>query len=530
MCPRSQGRVVGRSFTTALAVGASMVGLGSLAVPAAATFPGQNGKIASTKLSCAGSGCTGDIYTINPDGSAETKLTSFGDTRYQAWSPDGQTLAFSHDLGIWVMNADGTDAHPILDWNLDVGRMSWSPDGTKLVAALQVCEDAECRYDLHTLNADGTGVTDITPDLLDQRDPTWSPDGSKIAFGTQTDGTQKVVTINPDGTGETVLTALNDYWASWSPDATKIAFTSSRDPARDDIYSMNADGTDQTRLTTHPGTGEFSTEPAWSPDDLEIVFQGNRDIGCCELLKIPATGSGSGGTSIATGIFVGPDWGTFAGTPPPGVAGAYARPKGATPLRASLVPAYSGCTSPNRMHGPPLAFPSCAFPAQTSSELTIGSPDANGQAANSVASLRLDAVVGNPSTPADEADVTADLSVTDVYNRGVHVSDYGGELQVLLTLRITDRDNPASSAGFGATMQDVPLSFAARCAPTRPPPQTGASCAVSTTLDAVVPGVVKEGKRAIWELGQVEVRDGGPDDTAATEPNSRFLVQGVFVP
>ena len=36
----------------------------------------------------------------------------------------------------------------------------------------------------------------------------------------------------------------------------------------------------------------------------------------------------------------------------------HARPKGATPLRVALVPAYSACASPNRTHGPPLAFPS----------------------------------------------------------------------------------------------------------------------------------------------------------------------------
>ena len=73
------------------------------------------------------------------------------------------------------------------------------------------------------------------------------------------------------------------------------------------------------------------------------------------------------------------------------------------------------------------------------------------------------------------------------------------------------------------------LSLAAQCTPT-PGPPAGASCAVATTLDAIVPGIVKERQRAIWELGQVEVRDGGADGLAATPPNSRFLVQGLFVP
>ena len=60
----------------------------------------------------------------------------------------------------------------------------------------------------------------------------------------------------------------------------------------------------------------------------------------------------------------------------------YPRPKGATPMRASLVPAYNQCTSPNRVHGPP-DIPggtnpdgSCNPPTQTSGQITVGSPDA----------------------------------------------------------------------------------------------------------------------------------------------------------
>ena len=66
-------------------------------------------------------------------------------------------------------------------------------------------------------------------------------------------------------------------------------------------------------------------------------------------------------------------------------SGGYPRPKGATPSRVSLVPAFRQCTSPNRTHGAPLASQSCAPPVQSSSFLTIGSPDANGAPANSIA-------------------------------------------------------------------------------------------------------------------------------------------------
>jgi hypothetical protein len=42
---------------------------------------------------------------------------------------------------------------------------------------------------------------------------------------------------------------------------------------------------------------------------------------------------------------------------------------------------------------------------------------------------------------------------------------------------------------------------------------------------------VIEGRRAVWELGQVQVDGGGADrdaDTAAD--NTLFMVQGVFIP
>ena len=58
----------------------------------------------------------------------------------------------------------------------------------------------------------------------------------------------------------------------------------------------------------------------------------------------------------------------------------------------------------------------------------------------------------------------------------------------------------------------------------------GSTCAVSTSLEAIVPGAVKEGKRAVWQMGQIQVYDGGADGNPATGPNTLFARQGVFVP
>ena len=70
-----------------------------------------------------------------------------------------------------------------------------------------------------------------------------------------------------------------------------------------------------------------------------------------------------------------------------------------------MVLAYASCASPNRTHGPPLAYPSCNPPAQSSPHLTVGTPDANSRTANMVGSVRFEVLAGDPGTPADEADV-----------------------------------------------------------------------------------------------------------------------------
>ncbi|MGH2978690.1 MAG: hypothetical protein ACRDLQ_03515, partial [Solirubrobacterales bacterium] len=205
----------------------------------------------------------------------------------------------------------------------------------------------------------------------------------------------------------------------------------------------------------------------------------------------------------------------------------YPRPKAASPVRISLVPAYDSCTAPNREHGPPLAFGSCAPPGQASGFLTVGTAAANGQAPNSVGHVRVRVVVGDPSTSADEADLALEISITDVREAGT-LADYAGELELDAVVRLTDRSNgPASDEP--ATVTDFAFTLPVSCT-TTPDPDAGATCAVSTTADAVIPGVAVEGRRAIWELGAVEVFDGGPDGDVDTPGNTLFAHQGLFVP
>jgi hypothetical protein len=79
-------------------------------------------------------------------------------------------------------------------------------------------------------------------------------------------------------------------------------------------------------------------------------------------------------------------------------------------------------------------------------------------------------------------------------------------------------------------MTDWPLGFTVPCAAT-PDPSVGSTCSTSTSADSLLPGIAVEGSRAIWELGELELFDGGADgDGDTTADNTLFATQGLFVP
>jgi hypothetical protein len=219
---------------------------------------------------------------------------------------------------------------------------------------------------------------------------------------------------------------------------------------------------------------------------------------------------------------------------------AHPRPKGASPLRASMVPAFNQCTAANRTHGPPLAFPSCNPPVQSSTSVTVGEPTANGAAANSVGFIRISVLVGVPGPP-DDSDVNLVMSISDVRCKAGNAAcgaanaadgaDYTGELQASAQIRITDHFNAVAPGGGtdAATVIDIPFPVNASCTATAST-SIGSTCGFTTTANTVVPGAVKDGKRAVVEIGQLQVIDGGTDGVVATTPNTLFEVQGIFIP
>jgi hypothetical protein len=217
------------------------------------------------------------------------------------------------------------------------------------------------------------------------------------------------------------------------------------------------------------------------------------------------------------------------GDPPASVeVPSYVRPKGATPFSVPLVPAFEQCASPSSQHGAPLSFGSCAPPRQTSGQLTVGTPDANGKGVSSVGRVLYQVILGDPVTPSNDADVQVGASLTDV-RRQDNLDDYTGELSVHQTVKLTDRQNGSGQAEPG-TVEPFDFEYAVPCSATASTTE-GGRCTLSSSFNALVPGAVIEEKRAIWELGTVEVYDGGPDGLASTTSgNALFERQGVFIP
>lgn len=506
-----------------------------------AAFPGANGKIAFDNGGDFAFG-GGGIRVMNPDGTGITDLSPQDDL-WPSWSPVGTQIAFqTHDpiesgcewagpcnWGVWKMTATG-GGRTHLDGPYDEGfgafQPAWSPDGQKIVFAADYPNGAGMR--LYTINADGTGFTPLTSSGSDgDAEPAWSPDGSTVAFSA--DGELQL--IDSDGNNRRTLASASFPFGKpdWSPDGGRIAFVDESGGSCDpgvvgpctDVYVINADGSGLDNVTdiAEGDDPAYVSGPAWAPQGGRLVYARTASESpsglAWELETINADGTdrrqlGVGGYN--------PDWQpiqTFALDP-------YPRPGGATPLTVPLVPAFTECTSPNSQHAPPLANPSCAPPARTSSLLTTSSIGVGS------GRVRLNTVLGNPATPADEADFRITASATNVLNAGAGTA-YTGTLLVRMLARITDK-----RSGYGAipaTVTDTPLSFPIAC--------SSGSCNLNTTADTVVPGFIQERRRTIVAVRSLTVTDAGPDGsvsgsacplTCGTGDERDYLEQGVFLP
>jgi Tol biopolymer transport system component len=474
-----------------------------LPAQAQAAFPGTNGKIAFDEDQGGHSG----IWTMNPDGTGAGSLVDgFFNPKS---SPDGARLLTTNSSDVWVLNADGTGATRLTtDPGVDTDP-SWSPNGSKVVFST----NRDGNYEIYAMNADGTSQMRLTNNSAADRHPAWSPAGTKVAFNRDT----QINVMNPDGSGQAQVPIAehNCYLRGpsdkgkpeWSPSGDRIVFDWNagldcdfEEDGYAGIDTIRADGTDQRQLwygyNIQPYT--WPVNPAYSPDGTKIAFV----MDMWDIYMMSSTGAGQ--TFVhptLNGDLDAVDWQPL----PVNTASAFARPKGATPFRASLVPAFQACTSSNRTHGAPLAFPSCTPPAPGSSSLTVGVGDGSPALSKSIGSMRMDVM---------PTDVNLRMSLTNVMNAS-DLSDYTGALHASMSSRLTDKEGTVAS-----TRIDFPFAFDVPCTATADT-TLGGDCRIVTSFNSVLPGAATAGLRTNWETGRFEVYDG---------TGALLATQGVFVP
>jgi Tol biopolymer transport system component len=149
------------------------------------------------------------------------------------------------------------------------GGYAWSPDGKKIAFS----SDRDGNIEIYVMNTDGSNQVNLTNSPEDEWSPAWSPDGKIIAFGRD----NELYVMNTDGSNQVNLTnSPEDEWSpAWSPNGKKIAFESSEKVGYSDIYIIDNDGSNRINLTNNP---QYDSSPAWSPDGKIIAFGRDNEL------------------------------------------------------------------------------------------------------------------------------------------------------------------------------------------------------------------------------------------------------------
>lgn len=221
-----------------------------------------------------------------------------------AISPQGDKIAFISNrdfyFDVFIMNAldgkiikklvQGNTSADFEQLNVVAPGLSWSPDGTKI--ALSAKNNG---YDVVYIIDVQSEDRETLPIKLDGiKSLSWSPDGRYIAFighnAVQSDvylydlQTKKTINLTND--------IFTDNDPSWSPDSKKVFFSSDRrnhlsaealpdsfkvynfDYSETDIYSINIDSGNITRITNSPDYNE--SNPVCGPNGKEILFTSDK--------------------------------------------------------------------------------------------------------------------------------------------------------------------------------------------------------------------------------------------------------------
>lgn len=240
-----------------------------------------------------------DIWVVNADGSNMTRLTdTMEDDRFPAFSPDGSQIVFqrgtatfgtgpSNDNHLYVMDSDTGRNVTLLTGSIDDGNNDMSPEYFPDGSAIAFARDNEDGPHIYRMDLTTGVVTKLTRYWgRSSEGPTISPDGSLIAVAGSEDQivdgqwivdaeiflmpSSGLTDANPEPqhvTDNTVFPgtdwAISDAAPSWSLDSQRIAFQGDSAPNFEtDIYTINADGTGRTQVTSEDGMEMY---PSYGP-------------------------------------------------------------------------------------------------------------------------------------------------------------------------------------------------------------------------------------------------------------------------
>lgn len=267
-----------------------------------------------------------DVWVMHADGSQQRPLTTDpAADQGPVWSPDGSQIAFlsyrDGDAEIFTMSSDGSEVTQLTFNTSFDGYPVWGP--TDRIAFISN-RSSGSSTEIWTMRPDGSGLERLTRNTWADGYPAWTPDG-RLLFASappieRTNGRlssyNEIFRMNADGTDVVQLTSniCEDHAPSASPDGTQIAFASDCNRAFTGVSVMDADGSDVRALTNN---AEYEDWPTWSPDGTQVVYASTRDVGVVaggDIVVMNADGSAPHNLTRTVDVFEGLPWFAPSGT------------------------------------------------------------------------------------------------------------------------------------------------------------------------------------------------------------------------
>ncbi len=258
------------------------------------------------------------IFTIGVEGGAPTLVsTGLGRTTCSYYFPNGERILYSsthlhgdacppppdfsrgyvwalYDFDIFTARPDGSDVQVLYQTDSYDAEATISRDGSRIVFTSNSGGD----LDIYSMNPDGSDVRQLTDAPGYDGGPFFSPDGSKIVYRARypedpeeladyqrllaqnlvRPGVLDIYVMDADGSNQVRLTDNDaaNFAPYFHPSGEKVIFASNLNDASGrnfDLFMVNLDGTGLEQVTFGD---DFESFPMFTPDGKHLVFASNR--------------------------------------------------------------------------------------------------------------------------------------------------------------------------------------------------------------------------------------------------------------